>query len=84
MRNPLSRLLAIRPLGNNTSRGPMASEITKFEQLDLAAPILQAIDHIGYETPSPIQAKSIPALLEGHDILGQAQTGTGKSSPPSA
>ncbi len=58
----------------------MAFEITKFEQLDLAAPILQAVDHIGYETPSPIQAKSIPALLEGHDILGQAQTGTGKTA----
>lgn len=58
----------------------MAFEITKFEQLELAAPILQAVDHIGYETPSPIQAKSIPALLEGNDILGQAQTGTGKTA----
>ncbi|MEL6325713.1 MAG: DEAD/DEAH box helicase [Cyanobacteria bacterium J06626_23] len=58
----------------------MTSTITTFEQLELAPPILQAIDQVGYETPSPIQAKSIPALLEGRDILGQAQTGTGKTA----
>ena len=51
-----------------------------FSDLDLSAPLLQAIHEIGYETPSPIQAASIPHLLAGHDLLGQAQTGTGKTA----
>jgi ATP-dependent RNA helicase DeaD len=54
--------------------------ISRFSQFALAAPILQAIEEIGYESPSPIQIESIPTLLEGHDILGQAQTGTGKTA----
>ncbi len=51
-----------------------------FSELGLAAPILKAVQEAGYETPSPIQAKSIAPLLEGHDLLGQAQTGTGKTA----
>ncbi|HEY7772398.1 MAG TPA: DEAD/DEAH box helicase [Marinagarivorans sp.] len=51
-----------------------------FEQLGLSANILKAIKAIGYETPSPIQAQAIPVMLEGRDILGQAQTGTGKTA----
>jgi ATP-dependent RNA helicase DeaD len=51
-----------------------------FQALNLAAPIMKAITDIGYETPSPIQAESIPYLLAGHDLLGQAQTGTGKTA----
>jgi ATP-dependent RNA helicase DeaD len=51
-----------------------------FAELAIAPPILQAIREIGYETPSPIQAASIPYLLSGHDLLGQAQTGTGKTA----
>ena len=51
-----------------------------FSTLGLSAPVLKAINEAGYETPSPIQARSIPALLAGHDILGQAQTGTGKTA----
>ncbi|MDD5033721.1 MAG: DEAD/DEAH box helicase [Methylococcaceae bacterium] len=60
----------------------MQSTETSFSFSDLAisAPILQAIREIGYETPSPIQAASIPYLLAGHDLLGQAQTGTGKTA----
>ncbi|WP_333687925.1 DEAD/DEAH box helicase [Methylococcus capsulatus] len=60
----------------------MQSTETPFSFADLAisAPILQAIREIGYETPSPIQAASIPPLLAGHDLLGQAQTGTGKTA----
>ncbi|HCD04746.1 MAG TPA: ATP-dependent RNA helicase, partial [Methylophaga sp.] len=42
--------------------------------------ILQAVQQAGYETPSPIQAQSIPPLLAGRDLLGQAQTGTGKTA----
>lgn len=51
-----------------------------FEQLGLAAPILKAIKDAGYESPSPIQAESIPVLLAGKDLVGQAQTGTGKTA----
>jgi len=51
-----------------------------FSDLGLSPSLLQAIHEIGYETPSPIQAASIPHLLEGHDLLGQAQTGTGKTA----
>jgi ATP-dependent RNA helicase DeaD len=54
--------------------------ITQFSQLAIAPAILQAIEEIGYESPSPIQAESIPPLLEGRDLLGQAQTGTGKTA----
>jgi len=48
--------------------------------MGLAAPLLQALEEVGYEAPSAIQAATIPALLEGHDLLGQAQTGTGKTA----
>jgi ATP-dependent RNA helicase DeaD len=51
-----------------------------FSELSISAPLLKAISEIGYETPSPIQAASIPHLLAGHDLLGQAQTGTGKTA----
>ena len=51
-----------------------------FKDLNLPEPILQALEKVGYEKPSPIQAESIPLLLEGHDLLGQAQTGTGKTA----
>lgn len=51
-----------------------------FTDLKLPQPILQALEKVGYEKPSPIQAESIPLLLEGHDLLGQAQTGTGKTA----
>lgn len=50
-----------------------------FSELGLAAPLLQVLQEIGYESPSPIQAQCIPHLLEGRDLLGQAQTGTGKT-----
>ncbi len=51
-----------------------------FSELGLAPAILQAVQQAGYETPSPIQAQSIPPLLAGRDLLGQAQTGTGKTA----
>ena len=51
-----------------------------FSELGLPANILKAVSEQGYEHPSPIQAQGIPALLEGGDIIGQAQTGTGKTA----
>ncbi len=55
-------------------------KLTTFAELGLAPAIHQVIDEVGYETPSPIQAQSIPPLLAGRDLLGQAQTGTGKTA----
>jgi ATP-dependent RNA helicase DeaD len=51
-----------------------------FADLNIPAPILKALKDVGYETPSPIQAATIPLLMEGRDVLGQAQTGTGKTA----
>ncbi len=51
-----------------------------FATLGLAEPVLRAVTAVGYEAPSPIQAASIPPLLAGRDIVGQAQTGTGKTA----
>jgi len=52
----------------------------KFEDLNLIEPILKALTEEGYKTPSPIQEQAIPRVLEGKDILGCAQTGTGKTA----
>jgi len=51
-----------------------------FEQLLLIPSLLTALKNVGYESPSPIQAETIPLLLDGRDVLGQAQTGTGKTA----
>ncbi|MDW4496872.1 DEAD/DEAH box helicase [Sulfitobacter sp. D35] len=54
--------------------------MTKFSDLNLNPKVLRAIDEAGYETPTPIQAGAIPPALEGRDVLGIAQTGTGKTA----
>ena len=54
--------------------------MTKFTDLGLAEILLRALTHEGYETPTPIQAQAIPSLLQGRDLLGIAQTGTGKTA----
>ncbi len=54
--------------------------VTAFDQLALNNSILKVLDEVGYETPSPIQAQMIPLLLKGRNVLGQAQTGTGKTA----
>ncbi|MDQ3687149.1 MAG: DEAD/DEAH box helicase [Acidobacteriota bacterium] len=51
-----------------------------FEQFGLSGQLMKAIADVGYETPTPIQLKTIPLLLDGRDIIGQAQTGTGKTA----
>jgi ATP-dependent RNA helicase DeaD len=53
---------------------------TTFRDLGLKEDILTALDELGYEYPSPIQEQAIPELLAGHDVIGQAQTGTGKTA----
>jgi len=54
--------------------------LTKFEDFGLSNAILKSISAIGYEEPTPIQRDAIPVVLEGHDIMGLAQTGTGKTA----
>ncbi len=54
--------------------------MTTFRDLGLSEPILQALSDVGYEKPSPIQEQAIPELMQGHDVIGQAQTGTGKTA----
>src|SRR6185436_312147 len=51
-----------------------------FKELGLREEILKAIDDVGYETPTPIQSRTIPVLMSGRDLIGQAQTGTGKTA----
>jgi ATP-dependent RNA helicase DeaD len=58
----------------------MTESIDSFAALQLPAPLLSALAEVGYETPSPIQAACIPLFLAGSDLLGEAQTGTGKTA----
>ncbi|MCU6681979.1 DEAD/DEAH family ATP-dependent RNA helicase [Leclercia sp. H6W5] len=58
----------------------MAEFETTFADLGLKAPILESLNDLGYEKPSPIQAECIPHLLAGRDVLGMAQTGSGKTA----
>src|SRR4051812_31621206 len=51
-----------------------------FRELGLADDLLEALEHLGYESPTPIQEQAIPELLQGKDVIGQAQTGTGKTA----
>ena len=63
-----------------TEEEPVDEALVTFEDLGLADEVLEAIKALNYETPSPIQAKAIPALLQGANLLGTAQTGTGKTA----
>src|ERR1700722_12722594 len=55
-------------------------ETVMFTELGLSPELLQAIQAMGFEKASPIQAQAIPFIMQGHDIIGQAQTGTGKTA----
>ena len=54
--------------------------MSNFEALGLSPHVLKSIDHLGFTTPTPIQEKAIPLVLAGHDVMGLAQTGTGKTA----
>ncbi len=56
------------------------TDLPRFEDFGLAPPVLQALADQGYVHPTPIQAKAIPIVLQGHDVMGAAQTGTGKTA----
>ena len=66
----------VREAKESEATGP----INGFESLGLPANVLAAVKKVGFETPSPIQAQTIPVLMEGHDVVGLAQTGTGKTA----
>src|SRR5688500_19553606 len=54
--------------------------MSKFKDLGLSESTLEALSHLGYTSPTPIQEQAIPPLREGRDVIGQAQTGTGKTA----
>ncbi|MFT3762376.1 MAG: DEAD/DEAH box helicase [Pseudoxanthomonas sp.] len=69
------------PDASPSSSAPIGTApIGTFSELGLSAAVQAALAEVGYESPSPIQAATIPALLAGRDVLGQAQTGTGKTA----
>ncbi len=57
-----------------------SQSLPRFDELGLTAPVLEAISAMGFDKPTPIQAQAIPVLLQGGDLIGQAQTGTGKTA----
>ncbi len=63
-----------------TDESEAAAALPGFEELGLSAPIVRAVEEKGYRTPTPIQLAAIPAVLAGRDVLGCAQTGTGKTA----
>lgn len=54
--------------------------VTGFDEMNLSSPVFSALQKVGYETPTPIQSQTIPHMIQGKDILGQARTGTGKTA----
>ena len=54
--------------------------LEKFEQLMISEPVLRALNDMGFEEPTPIQQEAIPVAMSGKDMIGQAQTGTGKTA----
>jgi len=67
-------------MSTDTSTDATSGVEISFKDLALNKSLLKILDEVGYESPSPIQAQTIPLLLEGKDIIGQAQTGTGKTA----
>ena len=68
------------PEVSGPDEGDAARPVRSFADLGLSAPVLKALKDVGYEAPSAIQAATIPALLAGQDVVGRAQTGTGKTA----
>ena len=67
-------------MAKKKQRGPRTKEDpSRFDQLGLHPDVLRAIEDLGFDAPTPIQAQAIPLLLGSHDLIGKAETGTGKT-----
>jgi len=73
------KVAAPKPVAAAAEPEPIG-ELPLFSDLALSEPVMRAINDLGFEAPTPIQARSIPVLLAGRDLIGQAQTGTGKTA----
>ena len=71
---------AAAPAAAEAAGSEAGEDLPLFADLALSEPVMQAISDLGFEAPTPIQARSIPVLLAGRDLIGQAQTGTGKTA----
>ncbi len=78
--NPLSLVNHCVPTLQNLERYFTPNRPATFDDLGLAPDILRAIRHVGYSHPTPVQQKTIPPAIEGRDLIGCAQTGTGKTA----
>jgi len=68
------------PSLESTAPAPESPAAITFESFGLAEPLLRAVHELGYREPTPIQAQAIPVVMQGHDVMGAAQTGTGKTA----
>ena len=67
-------------MNSTTVNDSEASDAARFADLGLSSEILRDLDDLGFERPTPIQSEAIPVVLEGRDVIGLAQTGTGKTA----
>ena len=75
-----ARVAPLPPLPPPSASSASAPPVPAFAALGLSLPLLRAVASEGYETPTPVQERAIPHVLEGRDLLGCAQTGTGKTA----
>src|ERR1700691_3456745 len=78
--HPSSPVPEASALSTPAEQAPPSPEISRFESLGLSDQLLKAVSEAGYATPTPIQAQGIPLVLQRRDIIGIAQTGTGKTA----
>ncbi|HEX9996899.1 MAG TPA: DEAD/DEAH box helicase [Abditibacterium sp.] len=76
----LEKLAATAAISPAEVEPEVIPELPAFSELELSEPVARAIQEMGFETPTPIQARAVPLLMAGHDLIGQAQTGTGKTA----
>ncbi|HEX2248563.1 MAG TPA: DEAD/DEAH box helicase, partial [Arthrobacter sp.] len=76
----MSKNAAAEPATDNSAAEATEENTVLFTDFGLDGRVLAALSDVGYEKPSPIQAATIPVLLEGRDVVGLAQTGTGKTA----